>query len=45
MTAQTNLPNTSAVRLLFAHKTALRYQANDHPAQSSWRAAWFGQQL
>jgi hypothetical protein len=45
MTAVTNLPNTSAALLLFAHKTALRYLANDHLAQSSWRAAWFGLQL
>jgi hypothetical protein len=35
MTDQTNLPNTSAALLLFAHKTALRYQANDHLAQLS----------
>jgi hypothetical protein len=45
MTAAINLPNTSAALLLFAHKTALRYRANDHRAQLSWRAAWFGQQL
>jgi hypothetical protein len=35
MTAATNLPNTSAALLLFAHKTALRYQANDHPDRLS----------
>jgi hypothetical protein len=45
MTAQHNLLNIARERLLFAHKTALRYQASDHPAQLSWRAAWFGQQL